>query len=72
MPPTKEDRLEQVWAALIDRKRSIRSIAELAKEHGFEDLSEFNNAFMKRYGMSPATIRKSARKGRVHFGAPKR
>ena len=40
---TPEDRLKQVWAALINPKRAIRSIQILAKEHGFDDLAEFKS-----------------------------
>ena len=61
MAMTKEDRLEQVWAALINPKRTIRSIQILAQEHGFDDLAEFNEDLRKRYGLSAREIRKAAK-----------
>ena len=67
----KEDRLEQVWTALINPKRAIRSIQILAHEHGFDDLAAFNEAFRKRYGVSAREVRKAAKK-RIGFGAAKR
>jgi hypothetical protein len=66
---TPEDRLEQVWAALTNPKRMIRSIQILAQEHGFDDLAEFNREFRKRYGVSAREIRA---KKRVRIGAEKR
>jgi hypothetical protein len=66
---TKEDRLEQVWAALINPKRAIGSIQILAEEHGFDDLAEFNREFRQRYGVSAREIR--AKKG-VRIEAEKR
>lgn len=68
----KPDRLKEVWQILTNARRSIRSIAEVAAEHGFTDMVAFNRAFRERYGSSPAEIRKAVRKGKVRFGAPKR
>lgn len=59
---TEEERLEQVWAALTNPKRAIRSIQVLAEGHGFDDLWAFNAAFRKRYGVSAVDIRKAAKK----------
>ena len=60
-----EDRLELVWAALTNPRRTIGSIQLLAAEHGFHDLVAFNEAFRARYGNSPAEIRKAARRRRM-------
>jgi AraC-like DNA-binding protein len=64
-----DDRLERVWSVLTNPRHAIRSIQVLAAEHGFDDLAAFNAAFRKRYGASPAAIRKAAKK-RVRFGRP--
>jgi transcriptional regulator GlxA family with amidase domain len=66
-----DDRLELVWAALTNPRRTIGSIQLVASEHGFHDVVTFNKAFRARYGSSPAEIRKAARKRRIRFGAPK-
>lgn len=67
-----DERLEAAWATLSNAKRAIRSIQVLAQELGFDDLTAFNAAFKKRYGVSPVDVRRAARKGRVHFGSLKR
>lgn len=72
MSNAEEERLKDVWAILTNPKRQIRSIQAVAAEHGFTDLAAFNAAFRKRYGSSPAEIRKAVRQRRIRFGAPKR
>jgi AraC-like DNA-binding protein len=51
-------RLERAHAALIGPVRSGQSIASIAFQTGFNDLSYFNRAFRRRYGKSPSDARK--------------
>jgi AraC-like DNA-binding protein len=57
---TQPARLDQVHAILSNGKQHIRSIAEVAAEHDFVDLAEFNRLFKARHGISPSVVRKSA------------
>lgn len=52
-----EKRLENVHAALTDARRAHLSIGEIAVGCGFGDLSYFNRAFRKRFGMAPSDLR---------------
>jgi AraC-like DNA-binding protein len=42
---------------LTDRRRADRSIASIAFESGFGDLSYFNRTFKRFYGSPPSEIR---------------
>jgi AraC-like DNA-binding protein len=55
-----ERRLARVHEVLSDLRRSSRSISAIAFECGFGDLSYFNRAFRKRYGMTPSDVRARA------------
>ncbi|HLI99419.1 MAG TPA: AraC family transcriptional regulator [Bradyrhizobium sp.] len=55
-----EQRLERVHRLLTDLGHRDRTISALAVECGFGDLSYFNRAFRKRYGMTPSQRRASA------------
>ena len=50
-------RLIRVRRLLTDTRRVSQSIASLAFEVGFGDLSYFNRAFKRRYGATPSEIR---------------
>jgi len=52
-----ETRLDACSKALKDRRQQIRSIAEIAYSHGFNDLSHFNKSFRTRFGMTPSECR---------------
>ncbi|NMO93069.1 helix-turn-helix domain-containing protein [Actinomycetospora sp. TBRC 11914] len=70
----RERRLERCRLRLLDPRYSHQSIATLAFEAGFGDLSGFNRAFRARYGLSPRTLRRrggvpAPRRGR-DLGAP--
>jgi AraC-like DNA-binding protein len=49
-------RLEQVHRRLSDPRHDHRTIAEIAYEAGFGDISTFNRAFRARYDMTPGEI----------------
>lgn len=54
-----ERRLERCWTELTNlRGIPQRTIAELAYSLGFNDLSTFNRAFRKRFGMTPMQTRR--------------
>jgi AraC-like DNA-binding protein len=52
-------RLVRVHRLLMDARRVNQSIASLAFEVGFGDLSYFNRAFKRFYGATPSEIRGS-------------
>jgi AraC-like DNA-binding protein len=52
-------RLEFARRLLADRRLAGRSIAAIAFEVGFADLSHFNRAFRKRYNATPTDVRAS-------------
>lgn len=54
-----EKRLEHVHE-LLSKRQGSRSISAIALECGFGDLSYFNRAFRKRYGMTPSDARARA------------
>ena len=56
----REKRLERAWFNLRDETRVEASIATIAFEAGFGDLSSFNRAFRKRYGATPRDVRADA------------
>jgi AraC-like DNA-binding protein len=55
-----EHRLEKATALLRDPQRQSCRIADIAGEVGFNDLSHFNRAFRRRYGVTPSDIRNTA------------
>jgi AraC-like DNA-binding protein len=52
-----ERRLEKAAGILRDPLHGSRRIAEIALAEGFSDLSHFNRAFRRRYGMTPSDMR---------------
>ena len=58
-----EHRLRRAWRLLADANSDL-SIAEVAYEAGFNDLSHFYRAFRRRYGETPASVRAGSQ--RVH------
>jgi AraC-like DNA-binding protein len=53
-------RLAYARRLLNDRRFSNRPIAAIAFDAGFADLSTFNRAFRRRFGMTPSEMRRSA------------
>jgi AraC-like DNA-binding protein len=53
-------RLLRAHRMLVDRRWSDRSIALIAFEAGFGDLSYFNRTFKRFYGLSPSQVRHAA------------
>jgi AraC family transcriptional regulator, positive regulator of tynA and feaB len=56
-----EHRLQASAHALRGSRYAARRIADIAYEAGFHDLSHFNHAFKRRFGMTPGDMRFSAR-----------
>jgi len=50
-------RLARVHTALTDRRQANRSIGEIVLASGFGDVSHFNRAFRRRYGLAPSDLR---------------
>lgn len=50
-------RLEQCRTALADTRSRGQTIAELAYQSGFSDMSHFSRAFRRRFGLSPREYR---------------
>jgi AraC-like DNA-binding protein len=50
-------RLERANRMLTDRRRADRSVAWIAFEAGFGDLSYFNRTFKRSYGATPSEVR---------------
>jgi AraC-like DNA-binding protein len=57
-------RLEQAHRMLSALRFSGRTVASIAYTAGFGDLSSFNRAFRKHYGMTPSDVRAAARRRR--------
>lgn len=55
------ERVSEAHAALSDPKKFGRSIADIALDCGFGDISYFNRRFKNRYGASPSEVRFEAR-----------
>lgn len=51
------ERLARVHRLLCDPRHSQRTISDIAFEIGFGDLSYFNRAFRRRFGMTPSDLR---------------
>lgn len=56
-----ERRLDKAVALLSDPRWPDRKISDIALEAGFTDLSYFNRAFRRHYGVTPSDMRASAR-----------
>ena len=54
-------RLERVHKMLADVRYAHRTVATLAFDSGFGDLSTFNRAFRRQYGLTPSDVRAMAR-----------
>lgn len=54
-----QQRLESAYLMLGDTRFADRTINAIAFEVGFGDLPEFNRAFRRRYGMTPADMREN-------------
>ncbi len=54
-------RLARAHRMLSDPRFTARKISAIAFESGFGDLSYFNNAFRRRYGMTPSDVRATAK-----------
>jgi AraC-like DNA-binding protein len=67
-----ERRLERAALMLRDSRWEQRKIADIAVEAGFTDLSYFNRAFRRRFGLTPTEMRDQARRpqGLVKAGTP--
>lgn len=50
-------RLERCWRELVDPGRRRATIAAVAFQWGFNDLSTFNRAFRDHYGQTPQAVR---------------
>jgi AraC-like DNA-binding protein len=55
-------RLAQAHRMLSDPRLFDRKISAIAFEAGFGDVSYFNNAFRRRFGMTPSDVRETARR----------
>lgn len=53
-------RLERAWFGLCDDARANVSIAAIAFDSGFGDLSSFNRAFRRHFGTTPSEVRADA------------
>jgi transcriptional regulator GlxA family with amidase domain len=56
----RNNRLDRAYRMLTARRFLEASIATIAYEAGFGDLSNFNHAFRRRYNASPSEVRSSA------------
>jgi AraC-like DNA-binding protein len=56
-----ERRLVRAYEMLFDSRRSDRTITAIAFAAGFSDLSHFNRAFRRRFGMTPSEARHAGR-----------
>ena len=54
----RQQRLARAYRLLGDPAQKDRNVADLAYAAGFSDLSHFNRAFRRRYGVTPREIRK--------------
>jgi len=53
----REERLSRARAMLVSPRFDDRRISDIAYHVGFGDLSYFNRAFIRHYGMSPGNVR---------------
>jgi AraC-like DNA-binding protein len=54
-------RLHRAWHDLSDQRLHQQSIAEVASHNGFLNQSFFATSFKKEFGVSPRSVRASAR-----------
>ncbi|MDR3498072.1 MAG: AraC family transcriptional regulator [Parvibaculum sp.] len=59
-----EKRLQRVRDMIVNRRFALKPISAIAYEVGFNDLSHFNRAFRRRYGVTPSDMRAEALGGR--------
>jgi AraC-like DNA-binding protein len=52
-----ESRLQLAWRRLTDPRYASLRISEIAYETGFNDLSNFNRKFRRRFGETPSEVR---------------
>jgi AraC-like DNA-binding protein len=57
-----QQRLIAAHLMLSDTRFADRTISAIAFEVGFGDVSYFNRAFRRRYGMKPSEVREAARR----------
>jgi AraC-like DNA-binding protein len=55
------ERLARAHRMLIDRRHAHLSIAQIAHESGFGDVSYFNRVFRRHFGATPSDLREAAR-----------
>jgi AraC-like DNA-binding protein len=53
-------RLRLAWQSLTDLRQLARTISDIAYGAGFNDVSYFNRAFRRQFGMSPSEARAAA------------
>ncbi|MGE8317653.1 MAG: helix-turn-helix transcriptional regulator [Comamonas sp.] len=53
----RDARLQRAHAMLADPRQSRRRVLEIAFDCGFADISTFNRAFRRRYGLAPSEVR---------------
>jgi AraC-like DNA-binding protein len=63
-----ERRLEKAALMLRDARWGQRKIADIAVEAGFTDLSYFNRAFRRGFGLTPTQMRDQARQPQARIG----
>jgi AraC-like DNA-binding protein len=56
-----EQRLLLARKLLLSAAHRVRNISDIAQAAGFSDLSYFNRAFRRRFGMTPSDMRESAK-----------
>jgi AraC-like DNA-binding protein len=56
-----EQRLRHAHRVLVDPRRESEKISAVAWDSGFGDVSYFNRAFRRRYGLAPSDVRAQAR-----------
>jgi AraC-like DNA-binding protein len=59
-------RLDRVQRLLGDPSHAGRTVASLAYDSGFADLSSFNRAFRRRFGATPSEVRATRSDGVAH------
>jgi len=65
------ERLARVHLLLRDSRHAQRTISDIAFEVGFGDLSYFNRAFRKRFGMTPSEWREASQTGFANGVSPR-
>ena len=62
-----EQRLLRAHRILTDPKRASEKISVVAWDSGFGDVSYFNRAFRRRYGLAPSDVRDEARRNMLTY-----